>query len=89
MFIHLGEDNLIQVKDIISIINIEKEISEITKEFIKMADEEGFLQNSTQTNLKTLVIAEVNNKSKVFLSQISSSTLLKRTGYIESISNNK
>ena len=44
-----------------------------------MAEEDGFVERITDEEPKSFVIAEVNKKSKVYLSPISSLTLSKRT----------
>ena len=58
MFLHLGSDVMVFVKDIIAIFDFETTtLSKITKSFI---------------------ITEVDRKSKIYISPISSSTLNKR-----------
>lgn len=89
MFLHLGEDFLIDMKSIIVIIDMEKKYSEITNQFIQTAKEEGFLEKISNNEIKSLIVTEINNKSKVFLSPIASSTLLKRTSFVDNIPNKK
>jgi hypothetical protein len=50
-----------------------------TNQFLRMAEEDGFVERITEEKPKSYVIAEVNKKSKVYLSPISSATLSKRT----------
>ena len=50
-----------------------------TSQFLRMAEEDGFVERITEETPKSYVIAEVNKKSKVYLSPISSTTLSKRT----------
>ena len=52
---------------------------EITISFLRMAEEDGFVEKISKESPKSFVIAEVNKMSKVYLSPISSSTLTKRT----------
>lgn len=85
MYLHLGGDVTVSMKDIIAIIDIDSKIPQINKDFLKTAEEEGFIIKTSKDKPKTFIIAEVNGKSKVFLSQISSATLLKRTDCISSI----
>lgn len=88
MFLHLGGDVTVQTKDIIAIIDIgSKNISKITKEFLKTAEEEGFIKKTSEDKPKSVILAEINKKSRVFLSPISTTTLLKRSAFIEDISN--
>jgi hypothetical protein len=50
-----------------------------TTQFLRMAEEDGFVQRITKEKPKSFIIAEVDKKSKVFLSPISSATLTKRS----------
>lgn len=83
MFVHLGENVVIPIKDIIGIFDIETTTySSDTSQFLRMAEEDGFVKRITDEKPKSFVIAEVNKKSKIYLSPISSSTLSKRSGIV-------
>lgn len=80
MFLHLGENVVVPIKDVIGIFDIETSMySTDTIQFLRMAEEDGFVQRITKEKPKSFVIAEVDKKSKIYLSPISSSTLTKRT----------
>lgn len=80
MFLHLGENIVVPIKDIIGIFDIETTMySPDTSQFLRLAEEDGFVERITDEQPKSFVVAEVDNKSKIFLSPISSSTLYKRT----------
>lgn len=80
MFLHLGENVVVPLKDIIGIFDIESTMySTDTIQFLRMAEEDGFVERITKENPKSFVVAEVDKKSKVYLSPISSATLTKRT----------
>jgi hypothetical protein len=80
MFLHLGENVTVPIKDIIGIFDLETTMyGSDTNQFLRMAEEDGFVERVTEETPKSYVIAEVNKKSKVYLSQISSATLSKRT----------
>ena len=88
MYVHLGQDVVVSAKNIISILDMETTtISKITKEFLKIAEEEGFIENVSDDLPKSFVICEVNGRSKIYISPISSTTLFKRSKYIDKISN--
>lgn len=81
MFLHLGENVAIPIKDIIGIFDIDSSMyGSDTAQFLRLAEEDGFVERITKEKPKSFVIAEVNKMSKVYLSPISSSTLTKRTG---------
>lgn len=86
MFLHLGENVVVPIKDVIGIFDIETAMySSDTMSFLRMAEEDGFVEKITKEKSKSLVIAEVDKKSKIYLSPISSTTLTKRSEniYIE------
>jgi DNA-binding MarR family transcriptional regulator len=79
MFLHLGENLVVPVKDIIGIFDIEtSSYSSDTTQFLRLAEEDGFVERVNSEPPKSCIVAEVNKKSKVYLSPISSSTLSKR-----------
>ncbi|RCX16131.1 uncharacterized protein DUF370 [Anaerobacterium chartisolvens] len=88
MFLHIGGDVVIPVRNVIAILDIETTtVSKDTKEFLKVAEEEGFIQSISEDLPKSFIITENDKKSKIYLSPISSVTLQKRAGYISEISN--
>jgi hypothetical protein len=88
MFLHIGGDVVIPVKNIIAIMDIDTTtLSRDTREFLKIAEEEGFVEPISENLPKTFIITEIEKKSKIYLSPISSVTLQKRSGYIDNISN--
>lgn len=87
MFLHIGGDVVLPLKDVIAILDIDTTtISRDTKEFLKIAEEEGFIESISEDLPKTFIITERNKKSKIYLSPISSVTLQKRAGYLNEIS---
>lgn len=85
MFLHLGENVVVPVNDIIGIFDINSSLfGTDTSQFLRMAEEDGFVQKISNEKPKSFVIAEVNKKSKIYLSPISSTTLSKRTGIVYS-----
>lgn len=86
MFLHIGGDIVIPTKNIIAIFDIETTtVSKITKEFLKIAEEEGFIKSVNQELPKSFIITESDKKSKIYLSPISSITLQKRAGYFDEV----
>lgn len=80
MFLHLGENVVVPIKDVIGIFDINTTMfSSDTIQFLRLAEEDGFVERITDEKPKSFVIAEVDKKSKIYLSPISSTTLTKRT----------
>ena len=88
MFLHIGGDIVLPVKNIIAILDMESTtVSKDTREFLRVAEEEGFIESISNDLPKTFIITETDKKSKIYLSPISSVTLQKRAGYINEIAN--
>jgi extracellular matrix regulatory protein B len=84
MFVHLGGDTLINSKRVVAIINAENAMrANSTKEFLKTAQEEGFVQKINH-EYASIVITD----KTVYLSPISSQTLKKRAGFVEELESN-
>ena len=80
MFLHLGENVVVPIKDVIGIFDLQTTMySSDTIQFLRLAEEDGFVERISKDRPKSFVIAEVDKMSKVYLSPISSSTLTKRT----------
>ncbi|MEQ8154877.1 MAG: extracellular matrix/biofilm biosynthesis regulator RemA family protein [Clostridiaceae bacterium] len=80
MFLHLGENVVVPVKDVIGIFDMQNTMySSDTIQFLRLAEEDGFVERISKEKPKSFVIAEVDKKSKIYLSPISSATLTKRT----------
>ncbi len=88
MYLHLGQDTVVRTRDIIAIFDLENaSISKSTKSYLSQAQKKGYVVNVTLEMPKTFVVCEIDGKTVVYISQISSATLKKRTGFIEDISN--
>ncbi len=73
MFLHLGKDVLIPVKNVISIVNLTDDHSEINEIFLKTAAEEGFVIQLSEEPISCIITSRC-----VYLSPISVQTLKKR-----------
>lgn len=84
MFLHIGGDVVIPLKSIIAILDMDTTtVSKDSKNFIKVAEEEGFIVAIKSELPKSFIITEIDKESRVYLSPISSITLMKRTKYIQ------
>lgn len=87
MFLHIGGDVVIPVRIIIAIMDIDTTtVSKDSKEFLKVAEEEGFIETISSDIPKSFIITETDKISRIYLSPISSVTLQKRSGFVEGIS---
>lgn len=87
MYIHLGNNTMIKTEEIIGIFDLDNaSVSKRTRDFLKKAEKEGIVITTSFELPKSFVVTENEKKGKkIYLSQLSSGTLLKRTGYIDSL----
>ncbi|MCR1899240.1 DUF370 domain-containing protein [Irregularibacter muris] len=86
MLLHLGGDEMVSFKDVIAVMNLEiAQMSKETVEFLDIAREEGFIKRISKEEPKSFVLAEVNHKSIIYFSPISSNTLIKRMGFMDKV----
>lgn len=86
MFLHIGRDMIVKNDDIIGIFDIETtSTSKISREYLAASPDKEII-SVTQELPKSFIVCcgglksknSAKNKTKVYVSQISSSTLLKR-----------
>jgi hypothetical protein len=79
MYIHLGSDTVVRAKNIIGIFDIDYcSISKRTREFLRVAQDEGRVINVTEELPKSFVIVSEEAGDMVYVSGISPATLRKR-----------
>lgn len=89
MYLHLGMDKVITFDEIIGIFDLDTTtVSKRTRDYLAKAEKAGIVENVCYDIPKSFIVCrDKNGNEKVYISQISSSTLLKRTGYIDSLTN--
>lgn len=81
MFLHLGGDVIVRLKNVIAIFDLEVAGAPASKEYLQIAKDEGFLVDISEGSPKSFVTTD----RKVYLSPISSVTLKKRTAFIRGL----
>ncbi|HHT92634.1 MAG TPA: DUF370 domain-containing protein [Clostridia bacterium] len=90
MFIHIGDNIIIPVDEIVGIFDLEgTTITGITRDFLKVAEEEGFVIATSSRMPKSFVITVRNNQNLIYLSSLSVNTLKKRVKKWLDMLNNK
>jgi uncharacterized protein YktB (UPF0637 family) len=81
MYLHLGENTVVRDGDIIGIFDIENtSVSRTTKDFLSHCGKNNCIYNVSYEMPKSFVIcSDKNKKQTVYISQVSASTLTKRT----------
>lgn len=87
MFLHIGAEVEISFRDIISIIDLEKSKSKILDEFLKNAYENKNIIKISNEQIKSIVIVNKKSNNILYLSPISTLTLIKRFNTIKSFFN--
>jgi len=79
MYLHLGSDAVILKKNIVGIFDLDTTtISKHTKNYLALAEKEGRVVNVSYELPKSFVVSIENGRAAVYISQLSSQTLLKR-----------
>lgn len=89
MYLHLGMDKVITFDEIIGIFDLDTTtVSKRTRDYLAKAEKAGIVENVCYDIPKSFIVCrDKNGCEKVYISQISSTTLLKRTGYVDSLTN--
>ena len=80
MYIHLGNEMVVSEKDIVGIFDLETTtISKHTRKFLEVSEKRKQVIIVSYELPKSFIITNKNNENKVYISQISTSTLQKRS----------
>lgn len=78
MYLHMGNDVVIPLGEVISIIDLTEEPSELNREFLKTAEEECFVVQLSDQPVSIVICA-----ANIYLSPISAKTLYRRASSSE------
>lgn len=84
MYIHLGQETVIKSDDVVGIFDLESTtISKHSRDFLTKAEKKGEVVTVSYELPKSFIIcSEKKRKQKVYISQISSLTLQKRSEFL-------
>lgn len=86
MFLHMGRNIITKSGDIIGIFDIETStISNITRSFLYKCQKSGNVINVSEKMPKSFILCGNKKKSRIYISQISTSTLFKRSIYEKNV----
>ncbi len=88
MYLHLGQDTVIKMDEIIGIFDMDTStLSRTTCAYLAACEKKGRVINVSMELPKSFVLCQSDTgEVTVYISQISSSTLLKRSRFIDHIS---
>ena len=79
MYLHLGQDVVVPADSVVGIFDLDNTSqSHLTRRFLRLAEESGCVVSVSGELPKSFAVCFENGKQTVYLSQISSATLLKR-----------
>ncbi|WP_425059457.1 hypothetical protein SCACP_00060 [Sporomusa carbonis] len=78
MFLHLGANTVIPLRNVIAIFDLKIAASAVTDQYIKNVKSSNKLIDISENSAKSFIITDQN----VYMSAISSQTLKKRAGHI-------
>jgi len=89
VYLHLGQDTVIKMDEIVGIFDLETAtVSKISRDYLARAQKSGQVVNVSLELPKSFVVCrDETGRLTVYISQISTATLLKRTGFVEGLSN--
>ena len=79
MYLHLGNDCVVKIKEIIGIFDLENtSLSKDTKAFLKEVSKKGEVIYLTEDIPKSYIVTESGGTTKTYISLLSAQTLRKR-----------
>lgn len=80
MYLHLGQNTLVPVKSVLGVFDLDNSTSShITRKFLNNAEKNKKVINIAEDIPRSFVLCCENGDSVIYLSQLSSQTLLKRS----------
>ncbi len=78
-YLHLGKGTLVRDDEILGIFDLDiTSQSHLTRKFLSMAEKAGQVVNAAEDLPKSFVLCRRDGQTRVYLSQMASSTLLRR-----------
>ena len=79
IYLHLGQDTVVKTADVIGIFDMDTStVSKPTRDFLNFSEKQKNVINVSFELPKSFVVCNENGKLKVYISQISPSTLQRR-----------
>ncbi len=79
IYLHLGQYTVVKTADVIGIFDMDTStVSKPTRDFLKFAEKKGSVINVSFELPKSFIICNENGRIRVYISQISPSTLQRR-----------
>ena len=79
MYLHLGAETVVRTDSIVAVLDLDNaSSSHITREALRAAEKAGKVVNVADDLPKSFVVCREEGKTRIYLSQLNTATLLKR-----------
>jgi len=83
VYLYIGQETVIKTSNIVGIFDLEStSVSRVTKEYLKKSQDNGDVVTVSQELPKSFIVCKERKRQKLYISQISTTTLKKRYGQI-------
>lgn len=83
MYLHIGNNKMIKTESVIGIFDLDTAtVSKRTRKYLENAEKNGEVETVGTELPKSFIVIKEKKSQKIYLSPLSSTTLLKRSGYI-------
>ena len=83
-YLHIGQNVMLEEKRIIGIFDLDNTtVQKASRDYLAKAEKSGIVENVCLDLPKSFVVTETAGQRKVYITQISSTTLLKRTNMFD------
>lgn len=80
MYLHLGLNVVVPMRSVIGVFDLDNTTSShLTRSFLKHAEKAGQIVNISDDLPKSFIVCREDGLTRIYLSQLASSTLLKRS----------
>ena len=80
MYLHLGQNTLVQAREIIGIFDLDITSQSLrTRQYLAAAEQRGQVETVSEELPKSFIVAGGRGRQRVFISQLSTATLLRRS----------
>lgn len=79
MYLHLGKNTVVNEKSVVGIFDLDNiTVSTKSRDFLKKAEKKGIVFSTSEELPKSLIVCAAGGEKRMYLSQLSTTTLLKR-----------
>jgi hypothetical protein len=80
MYLHLGQNVVVPFSTVVGVFDLDNTTgSHVTRSFLSQAEKAGQVINVAEDIPKSFIVCAEENRTKIFLSQLSTATLMKRS----------